>query len=428
MIKSLNKQTKRKIRNGRSKRKVKVVAVRQSIQKIPQQIMSPVAPPKSLLEGIGESIGGFFPGFKALGGQLGKGANMLLRGITGQGDYKVQANTIMLDTVPAFLNNNSTRICKKEYLGDIISAASALTFKSQVFNINPGNSNTFPWLSPIARNWQQYRFHGLVFMFKTMSADALNSVNTALGSIVMATQYNALEEAFTNKQTMENSVFSSSTKPSVSVLHPIECMRSKNVLSDLYIDDPDQDVAGGDPRLYDLGNFTIASVGVQGAGVNLGELWVSYDVELIKPAEQLTPASGPIDSFMSTDSTVGDYSASVPFGTTLQTNPSSSFGGTWAANTYAFPPSFKGGAVFQYWVNGTTVVRTGTPTVVNGALTTVNNGSNALINTSGGTAAVISVVVQCNPGCILTFNGPTSAATITSAQAEVFPLNASASL
>ena len=64
-------------------------------------------------------------------------------------------------------------------------------------------------------------------------------------------------------------------------------MRPKqNVLSELYIR-PGAVPAGQDVKTYDFGDFQIASQGIPlgsaGAAVNLGELWVSYQIALIKP-------------------------------------------------------------------------------------------------------------------------------------------------
>lgn len=70
-------------------------------------------------------------------------------------------------------------------MSDVISS-SAGVFNGLVYKINPGNPETFPWLSSIASNFEAYRIEGLVFEYKTMSADALNSTNTALGQIILS--------------------------------------------------------------------------------------------------------------------------------------------------------------------------------------------------------------------------------------------------
>ena len=67
-----------------------------------------------------------------------------------------------------------------------------------------------------------------------MSADALNSVNTALGQVIMATDYNAANPPFAQKSEMENYEYGQSAKPSESAIHPIECARLQTTISELY--------------------------------------------------------------------------------------------------------------------------------------------------------------------------------------------------
>ncbi len=147
--------------------------------------------------------------------------------------------------------------------------------------INPGDDATFPWLSGVASNFQQYRFKGLLFEFVSTSADALNSTNTALGTVVMATQYNVNRPAFVSKQEMEAYEFSCSTRPSASLIHPIECDPDETPMTHLYVRSGAVP-SGEDARMYDLGKFQIATVGMQ-AAATIGELWVTYDIELLKP-------------------------------------------------------------------------------------------------------------------------------------------------
>jgi hypothetical protein len=152
-------------------------------------------------------------------------------------------------------------------------------FAVQRFNLNPLNPALFPWLSTVAQNFEQYRILGCIVEFKTNSATAVASTNTALGSVIIATQYNALDRAFTNKQQMEQYQYCVSTVPSVSCIHPIECDPSLRVEDILYTDNESQD---GDARFSNMGVVNIATVGQQAAS-NLGELWISYEIELINP-------------------------------------------------------------------------------------------------------------------------------------------------
>lgn len=225
-----------------------------------------------LLGGIGEAVGGAF-GL----GQLGKRAGDWLGRITGMGAYKINSNTIASGP-PLFGPTGAIRIRHREYLGDISSSTS---FTNTTYPINPGLYSTFPFLSSLAQNYQEYRFHGLVFYFNSTSATALNSTNTALGTVVMSTNYNSIEPAFTSKVQMEAYEFTDSANPSVSIVHPIECDPRQNVLGELYVRTGAVE-SGADQRLYDVGLFQLATTGMQAAS-NIGELWVSYDVTLMKP-------------------------------------------------------------------------------------------------------------------------------------------------
>lgn len=125
----------------------------------------------------------------------------------------------------------------------------------------------------------------MVFEFRSMSADALNSTNTALGSVVMCTDYDSADVPFSSKQQMENTEFGVSCKPSSNMIHAIECAPKVTTATELYVRARNIP-AGTDIRLYDWGKFYIATSGFQGTNVNCGELWVSYDITLIKAIEQ----------------------------------------------------------------------------------------------------------------------------------------------
>lgn len=241
---------------------------------------------------IGEAAGGFvgrrFPriGGKEgayIGKKLGQGAHSLIKTVTGFGDYNVRKNSLVYnsDAVPEFSVNNErcTMITHREFIADITSS---ITFNNTEYRINPSVEATFPWLSAIAKNYEQYVVQGMIFEFKTLSATAIGSTNTALGSVVMATQYNSLAAEFNSKQQMENYEFAQSSVPSQSILHAIECDPEQTQCGGIFnVYDPGS--SSGDIRLYDIGRFNIATVGMQAADVVIGELWVSYKICLLKP-------------------------------------------------------------------------------------------------------------------------------------------------
>lgn len=228
---------------------------------------------KNIGRNTGAAIGG------AIGSWLEKGINSIF----GSGDYTVKSNSMtkrLSGFIPTFkCVNGSLRISNREYLCDVITTNSS-SFYGTSFIINACNLATFPWVSQIAQNFEQFKFHGLVFGFCSESGDAVASNNTALGTVIMATQYNPYDPPFNSKLQMEQYEFATSIKPSQSAIHMVECAQAQGAPNFLFCS---TNQSGGDERFTNLGTFTIATVGQQNPNTNLGSLWVSYDIELCKP-------------------------------------------------------------------------------------------------------------------------------------------------
>lgn len=230
--------------------------------------------------GAGSSFG------SRVGAWLGDRAGGFLGRITGLGSYQGAGVNDSAD--PPAVRNSALReivISHREYICDIITSGTAGAFKLQNFMLNPGSPLAFPWLSSLAPNFQEWKLNGCVFEFKSMSADALNSTNTALGQVICATNYNVNMPNYQSKYEMENSEFGSSCKPSCSFMHPIECDRRVNLLENLLVAAGGVTPTGGDPNFYQHANFQIATNGFQGTNVNIGELWVTYEIIFYKPIQ-----------------------------------------------------------------------------------------------------------------------------------------------
>ncbi len=230
---------------------------------------------------IGNKLGGMF-GNAAFGKQAGKWLGTGIGSIFGSGDYSLAGSMPSYNVlcngaqIPQFDTTRQTNIvCHREYLGDITGTTG---FNLTGYALNPGLSSTFPWLSTIAANYQEYRFHGVIFEFRPLITDFVTS--GAPGVVVMATNYNADAALYTSKQEMENSEFAVSVKPTVDLIHGIECAVGQTALPHRYVRTGAPD-SGEDLRLYDWGNFQFATQA--NPTQNLGELWVSYCVEFFKP-------------------------------------------------------------------------------------------------------------------------------------------------
>lgn len=236
-------------------------------------------------ESIGRSIGKVFG--KADAGAKAGGA---LASLFGFGDYSIKGNSLMAalpagNAVPVFSKDGrrGVRVTEREYIGDVISGSAGL-FTNSVYVLNPASPATFPWLSGIATQFDQWEPHGIVFEFKSTSADY--ATNQALGTVIMAADYNVYDQPYANKVLMENADYSASVKPSENLMHGIECDPSERPIETLFMSTP----TTGDMRFSRLGTFQLATAGCPLANTTLGELWVSYDITFYK--KQIGPASG----------------------------------------------------------------------------------------------------------------------------------------
>lgn len=204
------------------------------------------------------------------------------------GGFKLAANTIVKGgSGPPLLNTHqdgNTRVRHREFLRDMQTTNAVLGLLTG-FELCPTNSVVFPWLSALANRYEQWIPHGIVFEFISTCGSAISGTNAALGSVSMATQYNDVEAGFLNgptKSKMLNHYFSSGGKTAESCMHAIECAPDETPYKVMYTK---TDVPFGvteDPRLTNLGYFSIFFIGSPGI-YTAGELWVTYDITLLKP-------------------------------------------------------------------------------------------------------------------------------------------------
>jgi hypothetical protein len=256
-----------------------------------------------VLTGAGTAAGGALGAYVGpygvgVGGAVGGSIGRELGHIMGFGKYTVRKNSILKTgdvvpegyEVPSFGNGKGTRVQHREYIRDVTVPSNPALFSNTVQPINPGNAALFPFLSQVASQYQQYEFMGAVFQFKTLASDI--TAGGALGSVIMATDYDALATPFPNKVVMENSQYAVSSKPSCSQVHVLECDPSMQTTRLKYVRNlTSSGTVSQDNRFYDMGLFEIATQGLPGsAGTVIGELWVTYDIMLYKP--EITPPLG----------------------------------------------------------------------------------------------------------------------------------------
>lgn len=283
----------------------------------------------------------FESGGEMLGKKLGAFAGRLLGKITGVGDYSVDlpsgGSQIPPTAVPEFIhsdNTRETRIRHREYLGDVYASATAGAFKNTTYVINPGSSTTFPWLSSIAHNFDQWKPNGIAVVFKTLTSTY--AASQSLGTVILATDYDVTDAPYADKIEMENSQFAVSGSAATCLMHPVECDQEERLTRLLLVH---TELSTPD-RFFDLGMLQVASSGCL-ANQLLGELWITYDISFYKPQLFRTPTMVPMRN-------VSFRHSGTPTGVTTFANPGAfsphrSFTPTLGAQSIAFPQeSWKG--------------------------------------------------------------------------------------
>lgn len=242
-------------------------------------------------------------------------------------------------------------ISHKEYVADVFGPESAGVFQNLTYGINPALPGTFPWLSQLAANYEEYTIKQLIFTFRSTVTDFVAS-NGQVGTVLMATQYNANDAPFASKSEMLEYAGAASCKVSQPMLSGVECdpaqlSGSQGKYTRSGPVPPEEDI-----KTYDVGTLNIATSNTPAQFNNqaIGELWVSYTVELRKPKFFVTRAQQ-----LLTDLFIGDAPAPttlglVPWGVgqqnRIQGNLFRSFGAAYpaVANTiyYVFPATFSG--------------------------------------------------------------------------------------
>jgi len=99
---------------------------------------------------------------------------------------------------------------------------------------------------------------------------------------MLQTSYRASDSPPGNKAELLNEFWSGEAVPSEVFVHPIECNPKENPFQIQYV--RSGTVPSGDSVLmYDLGTTNLAVSGCQTTGNVLGDLWVTYEIELAKP-------------------------------------------------------------------------------------------------------------------------------------------------
>jgi hypothetical protein len=240
-------------------------------------------------------IGGFIqPGdFERIGSRIGGGMGNVLSEVTGMGDYTIKKNSIVermpvgangeLDKRFSFSDTGTAtiRVKKREYLGQVLAGTSPGDFQQIQYRLQATDPKTFPWMSTIAELFTEWRMIGAILSYESTSSNYSSTVG--LGTVAIATQYNANMLPYSDMDSVLQSAYHTRGNPSEDLIHGIECDPKLQASERLYTRRPG---AEGPPNLYDHGVVTIATEGMDAgtpADTTLGRLYITYEIELSLP-------------------------------------------------------------------------------------------------------------------------------------------------
>jgi hypothetical protein len=263
--------------------------------------------------------------------------------LIGSGDYQVyndvEYNSLFKGRAPPgdsfeFAGATNAMVFKnREFIGEMVAGPNN-SFTTASFPVNPALTAFAPMLASIASNFEIYHIRGLVFEF--VSSTSPYFAAGSMGEVMLALQYDANDPVYSTINQMKNSDYCVAAAPYKSVVYGAECKHQP--YNGLYT--RTGAVTASQPiNFTDFGTFVF---GVQNTtitpGTVLGSLFVSYDVELVRPRLYLTPVGyGHLGTTISGGSTALVVGQSMALGKSLLYGIFSNV--TWvpATQTLGFP-------------------------------------------------------------------------------------------
>jgi hypothetical protein len=151
-------------------------------------------------------------------------------------------------------------------------------FETNKIVFNPGNSDTFPWVSQLAALYERYRFISCEVYYKpTVSAYATNG---QMGKIILSFDYDALTsdlETYRQAETMDPHRDGMPYESIYLVLDPKRLTPAEGkFVRGLFVP------PGGDIKTYDAGALFVSVTGNTDT-TQIGELRVRYEIEFMNP-------------------------------------------------------------------------------------------------------------------------------------------------
>lgn len=200
---------------------------------------------------------------------------------TSVANVPVSIGTIVKVNAPTYSNTSQigVTIYHKELVGGLTSSVTADIFYG--FAVNPGLDTTFPWLSGVAAQYEEYRFNSLKFHYVTrVSTTTAGNILTGFDADAADQLPDREEELGSFAHAMEGPAWRNHTMTvDKRLLQRWLYVRSSGL-------DNNQDI-----KTYDTGKF-IAMLTRDSNAQIWGKLWVEFSINLRGPQKSLRNVSG----------------------------------------------------------------------------------------------------------------------------------------
>lgn len=175
---------------------------------------------------------------------------------------------------------------RSEMLGQIDSKG---PLKTLAFAINPANPQIFPWLSKASSGYTYYRFRDLCFEYRGFSSQALGGAAAlqSVGRIQMGIDDewhpDNYQPSIVEVAQLQGAVSGAPYAPSLKTFYDLSRSGDNRAFKNRYVLPKGGVPPGNDPLLYHMGIFFHQVSGCPTTGQNIGEMWVHYSVDLIRP-------------------------------------------------------------------------------------------------------------------------------------------------
>jgi len=207
-------------------------------------------------------------------------------------------------------NKSSTRlkqvIEEDEYIADVNGS---VAFATTQYNVNPGQSSTFPWASKLSALFEKYHFDELEFYYRREVSEY--ATNGQSGKVMLSFDYDASDAPPSNKQQVLDTIPHADGMPCIPTLRLVINTNEMKQQDGWYVRTGAQP-ANTDIKTYDCGVLSVSTYGCANT-TPIGELRVRYRCTLHVPVLEAVggPANQPGSYFEITSALVGETAAAT---------------------------------------------------------------------------------------------------------------------